>query len=107
VEPDKYQWQQGEVRFDMFEGEFTHQGDLCTFEVLVASLPQPDPALQAIAEIVHDIDLKEERYQRPETAGIARLLAGICLVGVDDELRLARGPLCLMCSMKVSKLKPK
>jgi len=91
----------------MFEGEFTHQGDLCTFEVLVASLPQPDPALQAIAEIVHDIDLKEERYQRPETAGIARLLAGICLVGVDDELRLARGAALFDVLYESFQLKPK
>jgi hypothetical protein len=90
VEPKSYQWQEGELRFDMFEGEFTHQGELCTFEVLAASLP-PDAALQAIAEIVHDIDLKEERYQHPEAAGIARLIDGICSRWVDDDVRLERG----------------
>ncbi len=60
-----YAPQPDEVRFDMFEGEFTHRGDRCTFEVLVgevsaaASDGVPDPALAAIGEIIHDIDLKD------------------------------------------------
>jgi hypothetical protein len=43
----------GELRFDMFEAEFTHQGDRCSFEVLLGHAGLTDPALQAIAEIVH------------------------------------------------------
>jgi hypothetical protein len=80
------------VRFDMFEGEFTHDGDLCTFEVLLRhSARADDPALQAIAHIVHDLDLKEERYQRPETAGFAAMIQGITARHADDERRLAEG----------------
>ena len=80
------------VRFDMFEGEFTHDGDLCTFEVLLrASTRADDPALQAISQLVHDLDLKDDRYQRSETAGVAALIHGIVARHADDERRLAEG----------------
>jgi hypothetical protein len=80
------------VRFDMYEGEFTHDGDLCTFEVLLrASTRAGDAALQGIAQIVHDLDFKDDRYQRPETSGIAALIHGIAARHADDERRLAEG----------------
>src|ERR671930_1868166 len=82
---------EGELRFDMFEAEFTHEGDLCTFEVLVARLGLDDRALVPIAQIVHDIDLKDSKFDRPETAGIDRLIAGIAMGHRDDESRLERG----------------
>jgi hypothetical protein len=50
-----------------------------------------DNALQAIAEIVHDIDLKDNKFARAETAGIAHIIAGICMTQSDDEARIARG----------------
>src|SRR5918996_3073559 len=81
----------GELRFDMFEAEFTHQGDRCTFEVLLEQAGLDDPALQAIGEIVHDIDLKEARFGREEAAGIASLIAGIARAHAHDEERLAQG----------------
>ena len=80
-----------ELRFDMFEAEFTHDGDLCTFEVLVSRLGIDDRALVPIAEIVHDIDLKDSKFDRPETSGIDRLIAGIAMGHRDDESRLERG----------------
>jgi hypothetical protein len=82
---------EGEVRFDMFEAEFTHEGDLCTFEVLVRRFGLADPALEAIAEIVHDVDVKDAKYGRDEAAGVARVVAGIAAAHPDDEARLARG----------------
>ncbi|MBI4081159.1 MAG: chromate resistance protein [Candidatus Lambdaproteobacteria bacterium] len=81
----------GEVRFDMFEAEFTHEGDACTFEVLLARSGLHDPALDALAEIVHDLDLKDGKYQRPEAAGLERLIAGITMTQAEDKARLARG----------------
>jgi hypothetical protein len=86
-----YRPEPGELRFDMFEAEFTHEGDLCTFEVLVRRLSLDDPGLTPIAEIVHDIDLKESKFDRPETAGIDRLIAGIAMGHRDDDFRLERG----------------
>ncbi|SDH12598.1 chromate resistance protein ChrB domain-containing protein [Pelagibacterium luteolum] len=81
----------GELRFDMFEGEFTHEGDRCSFEVLLARVDLDDPALQALAEIVHDIDLKDGKFAREEAAGIAHLIAGIAIAHADDEARIAQG----------------
>jgi hypothetical protein len=80
----------GEVRFDMFEAEFTHEGDRCTFEVLLERFALTDPALRPIAEIVHEVDLKDAKFGRPETAGIDRLIAGIAMMNRDDEARLAQ-----------------
>ena len=90
-----YQPEPGELRFDMFEGEFTHRGDRCTFEVLLGHADLSDPALGAIGEIVHDIDLKDDKYGRAETAGVKSLIAGIATPGADDEQRLARGAVLL------------
>jgi hypothetical protein len=90
-----YSPEPGELRFDMFEGEFTHRGDRCTFEVLVGHAALTDPALAAIGEIIHDIDLKDDKYGRAETAGVRSLIAGIATPGADDEQRLARGAVLL------------
>jgi hypothetical protein len=86
-----YRPEKAELRFDMFEAEFTHEGDLCTFEVLVQRFGLTDPALRAIAEIVHDIDVKDAKYGREEAPGIGQLVAGIAAAHEDDEGRLARG----------------
>ncbi|MCX7363651.1 MAG: chromate resistance protein [Alphaproteobacteria bacterium] len=86
-----YAPQPDELRFDMFEGEFTHKGDRCTFEVLIGHTGLADPALRAMGEIIHDIDLKDDKYGREETAGVRSLIAGIAASSPDDEQRLARG----------------
>jgi hypothetical protein len=81
----------GELRFDMFEAEFTHEGDRCTLEILIERTGINDPALRRIAEIVHDIDLKDSKFGRQETPGIEQVVAGIAMAHKDDEARLARG----------------
>jgi hypothetical protein len=86
-----YRPERGEVRFDMFEAEFTHDGDRCTFEVLLTRLGLDDPALGPIAEIVHDVDLKDGKFGRDEVAGIESLIAGLALAHRDDRERLAHG----------------
>ena len=86
-----YRPHEGELRFDMFEAEFTHEGDKCTFEVLLERCALKDPALRAIAEIIHDIDLKDSKFGRPEVAGIRTLIEGISVTTKDDPERIARG----------------
>jgi len=86
-----YQPQPRELRFDMFDAEFTHEGDLCTFEVLIQRFGLDDPGLRHLAEIVHDIDLKDAKYGREEAAGIGQLVGGIAAAHAEDEERLARG----------------
>lgn len=84
-----------ELRFDMFEGEFTHKGDRCTFEVLIGHASLADAALAAIGEIIHDIDLKDGKYGRAEVAGVRSLIAGIAASSSDDGERIARGSVLL------------
>jgi hypothetical protein len=91
VPPKGYKPLPGELRFDMFEAEFTHEGDRCTLEVLIERTGIHDPGLSAIAEIVHDIDLKDSKFGRQDTIGIERLIAGIAMTHKDDEVRLERG----------------
>jgi hypothetical protein len=81
----------GELRFDMFEGEFTHQGERCTFEVLLERFELTDAALRPIAESIHDIDLKDSKHQRPETPGLAQVINAICTAHPEDRARLERG----------------
>ena len=90
VSAREYRHQRGELRFDMFDGEFTHQGELCSFEVLLARFEITDAALRAIAEIVHDIDLKDERYGRADNAGFEHLINGIAMAHPEDAVRLQR-----------------
>lgn len=86
-----YRPEPGELRFDMFEGEIGHEGDRCSLEVLIgrAGLAD-DAALGAVAEIVHDIDLKDDKFGRAETAGLHLLLKGVCAPERPDEQRIAR-----------------
>ena len=82
---------EGEIRFDMFDGEYTHDGERCTYETLLARFGLDDPALVAVGEIVHDIDCKDEKFGRAEVPGIASLVDGITRVTGDDDERLRRG----------------
>lgn len=80
----------GEVRFDMFEAEFTHDGDLCTYEVLCRDFGLVDRAVRCLGEIVHDIDLKDAKFGRPEVPGVDHLVAGIAGAHSDDAARIAQ-----------------
>ena len=86
-----YQPKSGEVRFDMFEAEYTHEGDRCTFETLLERAGLRDRTLIAFAEIVHDIDCKDEKFGREEAAGIAAMVRGIARTNPADAARLERG----------------
>jgi hypothetical protein len=86
-----YEAGDNEVRFDMFEAEFTHEGDHCTFEVLLDRLGLDDPALARVAEIVHDIDLRDDKFNHPETPGIEHLIAGLAMAYEEDADRLDHG----------------
>jgi hypothetical protein len=77
--------------FDIRGAEFTHQGDLCTFEVLVKSFGIKDKAIKRIAEIVHDLDIKDEKYNNPETSGVEEILTGIRKTENTDETTLEKG----------------
>lgn len=89
----EHQPKKGEIRFDMFDAEFTHDGDRCSFEVMVRRFCPTDDALRQIAEIVHDLDLKDAKFGRAETTGLGMVIAGLAADGVEDAERLERGTL--------------
>jgi hypothetical protein len=80
-----------EIRFDMFDGEYTHEGDRCTFEVMVQRLQIQDHALGPLSEVVHDIDLKDKKFSRSETDGFNALLTGLVAAHPDDDQRMNEG----------------
>ena len=80
----------GEIRFDMVGGDFTHEADRCTLETLVRRVGLPDKGTRAVAEIVHDLDLKDGKYGRPEAAGVRAMLDGLIARETDDEARIER-----------------
>jgi hypothetical protein len=79
------------VTFDIRCGELTHAGDMCTFEVLLKSFNIKDRTVKKIAEIVHEIDIKDDRYKNPETSGIEEILTGIRKVTTDDHEAIEKG----------------
>lgn len=95
VDPKAYKHRRGEQRFDMFEGEFTHEGDGCSFETFLSRLGLRAPGLQALAELIHDVDLKDHKFKRPETEGFARAIQGVAQLHAKDPARLEAGSLML------------
>ena len=91
VADDDFRPRPRDVRFDMFAAEFTHEGDRCTFETIVARFGLRDRALATVAHVVHDIDVKDARFGRSETAGISQLIDGICRSSSSDSERLQLG----------------
>jgi hypothetical protein len=88
VDPDRYTYREGDLRFDMFEGEFTHEGEQCSFEVLAKRCGLQDAGVRAIGEMVHDLDLKDAKFGRPEAPGLEAMIAGIAARNESDQRRM-------------------
>ena len=73
-----------EVAFDMNEAEFGHIGRLCTFETMVRAFHLTEPGLQELGELVHEIDLRDGLFVRPEAAGVDAVLTGWLQAGLLD-----------------------
>jgi hypothetical protein len=89
--PDREAVPRDGVAFDMFGVEFSHHGEHCTFETLCARFGIDDAALMPIAEIVHDLDLKDGRFGRAEATAIATVIDGLQLAHGDDDTLLTEG----------------
>jgi hypothetical protein len=81
------------IPFDMFGVDFGHHGDACTFEVLMTRFGVADRAVQRLAEIVHDLDLKDRRFGSADAPTVGRLIDGLRAVTADDHLLLEQGAL--------------
>jgi hypothetical protein len=89
--PDREAVPRDGVAFDMFGVEFSHQGDACTFETLCVRFGIDDAAVARVAEIVHDLDLKDGRFGAPEAPAIAAVIDGLQLAHADDDALLVQG----------------
>jgi hypothetical protein len=79
------------VPFDMFGVELSHEGNACTFETLLKRFGIKGPALARIGQIVHNLDLKDERYEVPEAIAVGRLVEGLRQIHADDHKLLEHG----------------
>ena len=70
----------------MFGAEFGHQGEDCTFETLLNRFGLNDNlALIELGQIIHDIDLKDDKFHRLEAAGLNAIIDGLSLTLRDDR----------------------
>jgi hypothetical protein len=82
------------IPYDMADVEFSHHGDDCTFETLVNRFGISDKAVRQMAEMVHDADLEDGKFQRCECLGINAVLSGWEKDGLADAELLAKGIEC-------------
>lgn len=83
-----YRPEPGELRFDMFDAEYAHEGEQCTFQVLASRFGVATPAIAALGEVVRDIDCKDLKFARPETSGVSAVIGAIAAGPGDDEFHL-------------------
>lgn len=77
------------LAFDMHEGEFTHRGEDCTFETMIKRFGlNTDPGLVRLAEVVHDLDLKDNKFKRSEVGGLGAMIQGLSAIYTNDMERL-------------------
>ena len=79
------------IPFDVMGAEFGHQGEDCTFETLFRRSGLDDPRLTVLAEIVHEADLRDGKFDRPETDGVNLAVRGLAASIKDDDELVALG----------------
>jgi len=80
------------VTLDMYQpGGFGHRGDECTFETLLREFKLQGKSLKVLAEMVHDADLKDEKYGRTEAIAVDKILKGWQSKGMADGELLSKG----------------
>ena len=79
--------------FDMRGVDLGHHGSDCTFETILRRYDLADPVLWKIAEIVHEADLDDERFDAPEARGVDVVLRGMSMVCDDDQVLAVTRPM--------------
>jgi hypothetical protein len=82
------------IPYDMFEVEFSHHADHCTFETLIERFGIRDRAVLRIAELIHDADLEDEKFHRVEGFGVEQIFKGWAKQGLTDQEILSKGFEC-------------
>jgi hypothetical protein len=76
---------EGAELFDVVGAKLSHRGEDCSFETFLKEYKLEDQVLHEIAEIVHDADLMDEKYARPESEGLDAIVRGMQLSLPDDH----------------------
>ena len=76
---------EGAELFDVVGARLSHRGEDCSFETFLKEYELEDQVLHEIAEIVHDADLMDEKYARPESEGLDAIVRGMQLSLPDDH----------------------
>ncbi|MGW4825478.1 chromate resistance protein ChrB domain-containing protein [Streptomyces sp. NPDC004227] len=79
--------------FDMRGAELSHHGGDCSFETILHRYELADPVLWKLAEIVHEADLDDERYNAPEAPGLDVVLRGLSMICHDEQVLELTGTL--------------
>ncbi|GAA2881314.1 hypothetical protein GCM10010517_44210 [Streptosporangium fragile] len=79
--------------FDMRGAELSHHGDDCSFETILRRYELDDPVLWKLAEIVHEADIDDERFDAPEARGVDVILRGLSMICDDERVLEITGPL--------------
>ncbi|HEX9367414.1 MAG TPA: chromate resistance protein ChrB domain-containing protein, partial [Vicinamibacterales bacterium] len=82
---------EADVPFDMRDVALGHEGAYCTFETIANRFGVDDPAVVRLGRIVHDLDLKDERFGLPETAAVGDVVDRLRQLRVDDHALLEQG----------------
>jgi hypothetical protein len=81
------------IPFDIRGVELTHHNGECSFETFLRRYELSDDALWALARIVHEADLDDERFDAPEARGLDVIIRGLGLVCDDEQLLEAAAPI--------------
>ena len=82
------------IPYDMFEVEFSHHADHCTFETLIERFGIRDRTVLRIAELIHDADLEDDKFHRTEGFGVEQIFKGWAKQGLTDQQILTKGGEC-------------
>jgi hypothetical protein len=75
---------EGAELFDVVGARLSHRGEDCSFETFLKEYDLRDPVLAEIAEIVHDADLMDDKYGRPESEGLDAIVRGMQMSLPED-----------------------
>lgn len=79
------------ISFDIKGGDFTHQGNRVTFEVIAESFGIRDKGIEHIGKIVHALDLKDDVYYSEDSKGVEDVIKGIIRISKDDHEVMEKG----------------
>jgi hypothetical protein len=82
------------IPYDMFQVEFSHHGDCCTFETFIERFGIRDRAVHRLAELIHDADLEDDKFHRLEGFGVEQIFKGFAKQGLTDHEILSKGFEC-------------